>query len=334
MSIIVNKPGLFATVQDSGRFGYQRHGVVVGGAADLAAARTANILVGNEESAALLELTWTGAELQTERDCVAAVCGGDMETRLDGNHCPMWRPFLFRAGSIITLPKRRSGYRTYIAIAGGIDVPLVMDSRSTYVRAGIGGFQGRALMGGDRLSVMPLEAGTAGALLKEKLISDAMPGNWNAGHFAAVSREVTIVRAMEGSHFSMLTEASRELIQETVFTVGVQSDRMGCRLEGGGLELKAGGELLSEAVAAGTVQLPRGGKPIVLLADRQTTGGYARILAVATVDIPVFAQLMPGEKLRFELISQREAEELLLESERDFRLLKAAVKLKIRSGEA
>ncbi|MHA7967450.1 5-oxoprolinase subunit C family protein [Paenibacillus sp. CAU 1782] len=335
MSILVIKPGLFATVQDSGRFGYQRHGVVVGGAADPAAARAANILVGNHENMALLELTWTGAELQAERDYVAAICGGDMDPHLDGQACPMWRPFLLRAGSRLVFRKRISGYRSYVAIAGGIDVPLVMDSRSTYARAGVGGFQGRALMEGDRLEALPLPVGSPGARLQAQLHSGGLATTWHAGHFAAVSRDITVVRAMEGSHFGMLKQESRRLLTDSVFRVDVQSDRMGCRLEGESLELDSRQELLSEAVTAGTVQLPSGGKPIVLLADRQTTGGYARILSVATVDIPVFAQLMPGAKLRFELISHRDAEELLLESERDFKLLRAAVGLKIKeSGRA
>ncbi len=332
MSILIIKPGLFATVQDSGRFGYQRHGVVVGGSADPAAARAANILVGNDENMALLELTWAGAELEAERDYVVAICGGNMEPLLDGEVCPMWRPFLMRAGSRLLFRKAISGYRSYVAIAGGIDVPLVLDSRSTYARAGIGGFQGRALMAGDRLRALPLDEGTRGERLMAQLHSGGFATTWHAGHFAAVSRDITVVRAMEGAHFGMLKEASRRLLLDSVFRVGVQSDRMGCRLEGERLELDGSQELLSEAVTAGTVQLPSGGKPIVLLADRQTTGGYARILSVATVDIPVFAQLMPGAKLRFVLISHREAEELLLESERDFNLLKAAVGLKIREG--
>lgn len=332
MWIEVLKAGLFATVQDAGRFGYQQHGVVVGGAADLAAARTANILVGNAESMALLELTWAGAELRAEGDMAVAVCGGDMEPRLDGKPMAMWRPVLMTSGSVLSFARRRSGYRTYVAVAGGIDVPLVMGSRSTYVRAGIGGFQGRALMAGDRLGVLPVEVDSLGARLSSALQIGALSGSWHAGHFAAVSDDVTVVRAMAGTHFDRLTEASQGTLLESSFRVGVQSDRMGCRLEGEALRLADGTELLSEAVAAGTVQLPPGGKPIVLLADRQTTGGYARILQVASVDIPVFAQLMPGDDVRFELIGHREAEELLLSSERDMRLLKAAVGLKVRQS--
>lgn len=328
--ITVLKPGLQATVQDMGRFGYQKQGVVVGGAMDGSAARTANTLVGNGEGEAVLELTWTGAQLRMEEDAVIAVCGADLMPELDGEPLPMWRPVLARAGSSLAFRGCRTGFRSYVAFAGGLDLPLVMGSRSTYVRAGIGGYRGRMLQAGDQLGLQPIAAGSTAARLTAALLNGRDGGGWHAEHFAIAERETAVVRAFPGAHYHRLTDAGKRRLFGGTFTISHQSDRMGCRLEGESVHSRALGELLSEAVACGTIQLPPGGQPIVLLADRQTTGGYPRIAHVATVDIPMFAQLRPGSEVRFEPITHSEAEDLLMESERDYHLLRTAVALKFR----
>jgi antagonist of KipI len=328
--ITVLKPGLQATVQDMGRFGYQKEGVVVGGAMDGSAARTANTLVGNGENEAVLELTWTGAQLRIEEDAVLAVCGADLMPELDGEALPMWRPVLASKGSTLAFRGCRTGFRTYIAVAGGFDVPIVMGSRSTYARAGIGGYRGRMLQAGDRIGLQPIAAGSTAARLAAALLAGEGGGGWHAEHFAIAERETAIVRAFPGAHYNRLTESGKQRLFGGTFSIGHQSDRMGCRLEGERVESRDEGELLSEAVACGTVQLPPGGQPIVLLADRQTTGGYPRIAHVATVDIPMFAQLRPGASVRFESVTHTEAEGLLLASERDYHMLRTAVALKFR----
>lgn len=328
--ITVLKPGLQATVQDMGRFGYQKQGVVVGGAMDGSAARTANTLVGNGEGEAVLELTWTGAQLRIEEDAVIAVCGADLMPELDGEALPMWRPALVRAGSVVALRGCRTGFRSYVAFAGGLDVPLVMGSRSTYARAGLGGYRGRMLQAGDQLGLEPIAAGSTAARLVAAMLQGTGGGGWHAEHFAIAERDTAVVRAFPGAHYERLTESGKRNLFGGAFKIGHQSDRMGCRLEGERVDSRDEGELLSEAVACGTIQLPPGGQPIVLLADRQTTGGYPRIAHVATVDIPMFAQLRPGAEVRFEPITHAEAEGLLLASERDYHMLRTAVALKFR----
>lgn len=330
MTITVLKPGLQATVQDMGRTGYQKQGVVVGGAMDVSAARTANMLVGNAEGEAVLELTWTGASLLFEEAAVIVICGADLMPEADGEPLPMWRPVLMQAGSVVRFQGCRSGFRSYVAVAGGIDVPLIMGSRSTYVRAGIGGYLGRMLQAGDRLAVKPAAPGSTNDRLIASMLRGRTIGVWHAEHFAIAERDVAVVRAFPGAHYNRLTGQGQSQLFGGTFRIGHHSDRMGCRLEGDTVGIRAEGELLSEAVVAGTIQLPPGGSPIVLLADRQTTGGYPRIAHVATVDIPMFAQLKPGSEVRFERITHAEAERLLLESERDYRMLKTAVALKFR----
>ncbi|MDQ6422556.1 biotin-dependent carboxyltransferase family protein [Paenibacillus sp. LHD-117] len=330
MTITVLKPGLQATVQDMGRFGYQKQGVVVGGAMDVSAARAANVLVGNGEAEAVLELTWTGAQLRMEKEAIIAVCGADLMPEVDGEPVPMWRPVLVRAGAVLAFRGCRSGFRSYIALAGGIDLPPVMGSRSTYLRAGLGGYRGRMLQAGDKLEAKPFASGSLNGRLTAALLERRAPGGWHAEHFAIAERETAVVRAFPGAHYGRLTEEGKRMLFGGSFRIGHQSDRMGCRLEGERVAIRQEGELLSEAVSAGTIQLPPNGSPIVLLADRQTTGGYPRIAHVASVDIPMFAQLKPGAEVRFELITHREAESLLLASEKDFHMLRTAVALKFR----
>lgn len=333
MSIKVIRPGLLTTIQDLGRYHFQQYGVVVGGVMDSVAARAANYLVGNDGAEAVLEMTLTGTELIIEEQAVIAVCGADMSVTINGHPLPFWRPVLAIAGALIKFAAAKSGCRSYLAVAGGFDVPKVMGSRSTYLRGGIGGLEGRALRAGDVLLInKPNELSTL-ILNALQVVLDgcyAAP-NWHANHFAIAGNLVEpIIRAMPGTHYNRFTSESRQAVFSKSYRIGVHSDRMGCRLEGEKLLLSSPLELLSEAVANGTVQVPPDGNPIVLLADRQTTGGYPRIVQVASVDIPVFAQLRPGDAFRFEEITHLEAERLYLEGERDLSMLKEAIALKYK----
>jgi antagonist of KipI len=332
MSINVIRPGLLATIQDHGRFGYQKYGVLPGGAMDAGAARVANILVGNEGHEAVLEITFSGMELLIEKDMMLTVCGADMSVTASGKSLPLWRPALIRAGVVIKFGACVSGCRSYLAVAGGFDVPVVMGSRSTYLRGRIGGYEGRALRRGDRLLVNSpglLSERIQHSLYSSSRLNDsfAVP-TWHASQFAIADSLVNpIIRVMTGSHFELFTKESQTDLLSQTYQIAVQSDRMGYRLVGErNLKLAAPLDLLSEAVVNGTVQVPADGNPIVLLADRQTTGGYPRIAQVASVDIAVFAQLKPDDRFRFEAISLQEAEQLYLESEWDMRMLKAAIK--------
>lgn len=339
MSIKVIRPGLLTTIQDLGRYHFQQYGVVAAGVMDTGAARAANYLVGNDGVEAVLEMTLIGTELLIQEAVVIAVCGGDMSVTINGQPLPLWRPVLADAGVVIKFSAARSGCRSYLAVAGGFDVPEVMGSRSTYLRGVIGGFEGRTLKAGDVLLInKPNELSTRimSALLAEQAGAGFGSGcyaapNWHASHFAIAGNFAEpIIRAMPGTHYNRFTPESRQAVFSKTYRIGLQSDRMGCRLEGEKLLLNSPMEILSEAVANGTVQVPPDGNPIVLLADRQTTGGYLRIAQVASVDIPVFAQLRPCDSFRFEEVTLLEAERLYLEGERDLNVLKMAIALKYK----
>ena len=325
-------PGVLTTVQDRGRAGHQREGIPVSGAMDDLSLRLVNLLVGNDENAAALELTLIGPTLRFDERTLIALGGADVGASVDGTPIPLWRPVCVAAGSIVTAEAAVRGCRGYLAVAGGIDVPLVLGSRSTYVRAALGGVGGRALRRGD---VVPCGAPSelsrriAAAILERDTPGRVAVARWGAAatllpHLAPR----TTIRVLEGEHTHMLTPQSAEQLWTAEFRVGAQSDRMGYRLEGATLELSQPIEILSEAVAFGTIQLPPGGNPIVLMADRQTTGGYPRIGEVATVDLPLVAQLKPGDRLRFRPISLDEAQRLYLAREDDIAQARMAIALR------
>lgn len=334
MTVTIVRPGLLATVQDTGRHGYQSYGVPVGGAMDVVSLRIANWLAGNEDGAAALELTLSGACLRFDEDALIAVCGADLSPTADGRPLPQRRPVWLRRGSVVEFKARASGCRAYVAVAGGFDVPPVMGSRSTYVRGGIGGFEGRRLQPGDRLrSGTPGRAASALSAVLAKAREDggafaAVPWHVSPLVFAPLARRQGI-RIIRGAEFGRFDAASREALLRDPFVVRPQSDRMGYRLSGPALKLSEPFELLSEGVSAGTIQVPPDGQPIVLMADRQTVGGYPRIAHVATVDLTALAQTMPGEAVAFRDIGQAEAERLLIWRELGLSELKAAIRLKL-----
>jgi antagonist of KipI len=331
MRVHVIRPGLLTTVEDLGRRGYQRYGVTVGGAMDKTAARLANTLVGNPENAAVLEATLHGPDLRFEGDVLVAICGGDLAATVDGAAVPMWRPVWVRKDATIEIGHARTGCRAYVAIAGGIDVPLVLGSRSTYLRANIGGHEGRALKGGDSLPI-----GTAGAAaldtLQQLLPLDPArvmsPARWNAESYAPHYTDHPTVRVIGGMEFDWLAVHSQRALFDTAFEITPQSDRMGYRLAGPILELAEPREMFSGPVCAGTIQVPKSGQPILLLADCATTGGYPRVAHVITVDLPLVAQAKPGSRLRFQKITLEEAHMLYRAAEAAIEKLKLALALK------
>jgi antagonist of KipI len=338
MSIRVRRPGLRTTIQDLGRGGLQQYGVSVGGAMDSFAIRVANLLVGNEENAAALEMTLSGPELDFERGALIAICGGDWRPTIGGVAVPAWRPVLIVKGAVLKFHNAAAGCHAYLAVAGGFDVPVVLGSRSTYLRAGIGGLHGRALQAGDVLHVRPrcteadVTAMLAGPWLQPpqepRAQGSFVAARWFVGVDLAHDAEHPIVRVVRGSEFDWLTPESQSNFFTAEFQVTPQADRMGYRMAGPTLNLGSFHELLSEAVAAGTIQVPPNGQPIVLMADRATTGGYAKVAHVATVDLPVMAQARPGAKIRFRPISIEEAQVLYRAREAEIRKLKVALALR------
>jgi biotin-dependent carboxylase-like uncharacterized protein len=300
----VLKPGMLTLVQDLGRYGFQQYGVPVAGAMDQFSAVTANLLLGNPRSAAVLEMMMMGPELKFEFDGRIALTGGDLGPRINGQQVAMWRTLEIRTGDVLSFSGLKSGLRGYLAISGGVDVPLVMNSRSTYTKAALGGHEGRALKAGDRLTVALADAADTQGLLA--LSEDMIP---------VYAKEKTI-RVVLGPQEDSFTEKGMQTFLEGNYTVTNECDRMGYRLEGAAIEHVKGGDIISDGIAFGAVQVPGHGKPIVMMADRQTTGGYTKIAGVISVDLPKLAQAKPGDTLRFEKVSLEEAHDLIRAQER------------------
>ena len=313
MSAAVLRAGVLSTVQDLGRRGLQCYGVPVSGAMDAYSLCVANLLVGNEPSAAALEMTLDGPTLEFDADTLLAISGADLAPEIDGHAVPELRPLWVCAGAQLKFGLSRRGCRGYLAVAGGIDVPQVLASRSTYLRGRFGGFEGRALKHGDRLPIAVGE-GTRFANMHAQLA--ASKSRFVAPHWAAsahperLERDPQAIRFVPGRHWEALGSEARNLFLHTEYRVGSNSDRMGYRLEGGTLEHQDGGELPSESTVFGTIQLPPDGNPIVLMADRQTTGGYPRVGEVCSVDLSLLAQVRPGARVKFERITLAEAQRL------------------------
>ena len=336
MSFEVLRAGVLTTVQDLGRYGMQHVGVPVSGAMDAYSLRVANRLVGNDDEAAALEITLVGPLLAFHADTLVALCGGDLSPTIGGKRVPMRRPVSISRGSQLVFGECAAGCRAYLAVAGGIDVPEVLGSRSTYVRAAIGGVHGRALKSGDRLVAAKTSQHRYAKLGESPMV---VRDGFAAAHWSVqvnperFLRRPQEIRFVAGSHWETLTLAARDLFTSENFRLGSASDRMGYRLEGARLEGAVGterGTIASEAVAFGTIQLPADGNPIVLMADRQTIGGYPRIGEVASVDLSLLAQLKPGDKLAFRQISLPEAQDLLHAQEKALARISEAVKMRLQ----
>lgn len=335
MTIKVIEPGILTTIQDLGRKGFQQYGVVEGGVMDEVAVRLANIMVGNSEDEAVLELTVIGPSLIFEEDYLISICGADLSAKVDNVAVPLWRPVLVRKGSHLTFGRPKNGCRSYVAVAGGFDVPLVMNSRSTYVRGKIGGLNGRALEKGDFLKAKEIQNSQAqslfGFLRKKGDPTSFQTVNWTmTTDIRATDRKNPTLRIIKGPQFSMFTQTSQKSFLTEEYKVTPQSDRMGYRLSGKKLEVSSQHNLLSEAVTMGTIQIPNDGQPIILMSDHQTIGGYPKIGYVISVDLPALSQVMPGENVRFKEVSLSEAQSLLLQREKLMNQIKLGISLAIR----
>jgi antagonist of KipI len=334
MSLRIIRPGLLTTVQDLGRPGYQHLGVVVSGAMDALALRVANLLVGNAQGAGGLEITLLGPTIHFESDQLIALTGADLSPTLNGQPASMHRPIAVRAGTLLAFGAARAGSRAYLAVAGGLAVPLVLGSRSTYLRAGLGGWHGRALRAGDELPVG--DSTTIGQQLRELLAPTAAPRAWAAARWTPgptlcpTPRLKSLIRAMRGPEYEQFAPATQQAFWHKPFTITPAADRMGYRLFGPELRRETTAELLSSAVTFGTVQVPPGGQPIVLLGDAQTTGGYPRLAQVITADFGALAQAAPGQQLQFQEVSLAEAQALYLAQERRLRTLRRAIEWKLQ----
>jgi antagonist of KipI len=334
MNIEVLRPGLLTSIQDLGRYGYQKHGVIVSGSMDSYSLRLANLLVGNAEGEAALEITLIGPSLRIDQDVLLAITGGNLSPTVAGVAIPMWRPVYLKQGSILKFGECKTGCRSYLSIAGGYQIPEVLGSSSTYLRAGLGGFQGRALKKGDVLQSKSPHEGSLKILQQlapQSSLASFVSTAWyvGRGHIPQDSRHITI-RMMRGRQFDQFDEQSIEQLLHSAFRVTPQSDRMGYRLSGSSLKLANPKEMISEAIALGTVQVPPDGNPIILLADRQTAGGYPKIAQIAAVDVPVVAQSKPGANIWFQEISLAEGERLYLAREAAVKQLKTVIAMQLQ----
>ena len=295
-AIEILEAGLLTTVQDKGRYGYQRFGMPVAGAMDVFALRVGNALVGNDDGAAGLEMTVLGPKIRFLANTWIAVTGANLGATLDSEPMAVWQSVEVAKGSEVAFKGPEDGMRAYLAIAGGIDVPVVMGSRSTYLKAVIGGLEGRGLRPGDVLNT----SDSRSACLS-RMAPDIMAQAYGSEHE---------VRVVFGPQYGRFTQAGIDVFLGSPYKVAIQSDRMGYRLEGPVIEHGDGPDVISDGTSFGAVQVPGDGQPIVLLADRGTTGGYTKIATVINSDLYKFAQAMPGQTMSFKSVSIEEAHEI------------------------
>jgi len=308
-SITVLQPGLFTTIQDAGRWGHQDRGVPVAGPMDRRSYRLANALVGNPPDAAALEATLLGPALRMEQPVRVAITGADLSASIDGTALAVDAVRACGAGSVLRFGERRRGARAYIAFDGGIDVPPVLGSRATHVVCGLGGVEGRALKAGDRLR-----------------LGQAHPGGRTRGFSPLRIEGGARLRVMRGPQDEYFDQSAFDLLQRTRFTIEPQSNRMGYRLTAADRipnpeSRIPAGAMISDATFMGGLQVPPSGEPILLMADRQTTGGYPQIATVVTADLPLAGQLAPGDWVQFTLCTRDEAIAALREQDEALRVV-------------
>jgi antagonist of KipI len=297
----VVKPGLLTTVQDLGRYGHQASGVPVAGPMDAFSHRLANQLLGNDADAATLEITLIGPELVCESDTTIAISGAHFDVTCDDRPVPMGASFGVQAGQRIRFGRIVQGARAYLAVAGGVQTPLVLGSRATHLVSRMGGVQGRALAAGDRVPI----AANAVPRTQRKAPGLTLPTKGRA-----------LLRVVPGPQDHWFERDALKTIAGVSFRVSPSSNRMGYRLQGPPLRRVHEGELISEPVGPGAIQVPAAGEPILLMADRQTAGGYPKIGHVISADLPLAGQLAPGDFIEFVLCTRQEAVTALIARER------------------
>lgn len=309
MSFKVIKPGLFTTIQDKGRYSYQRFGMSVAGAMDFFSLRVANLLVENDPFEAALETTFLGPTLEFKEHDVIAITGGDMSPKINNRQIPMWMSVYVKPGDILSFSGVKSGLRSYIAFSRKLDVPLIMGSRSTFTRGKIGGFQGRKLAEND----------TIGYRDKELLKST---GSYVKKEYIPLYEKEVEIRVILGPQDDYFMDESLETFFKSTYTITNEADRMGYRLDGEKIIHKKGADIISDGIVFGSIQVPGHGMPIIMMADRATTGGYTKIATVITPDLSKLAQMGPGSKIYFREVSLAQASTIYKDYEDTFLKIK------------
>lgn len=300
MKLQIIHSGPLLTIQDKGRFGYLKYGIGNAGAMDQKAYKRANVLVGNTQGEAALEATVMGPEIHFTEDCICAITGADMKPMLNEVPIENNRPFLAPKDSVLRMGFTVNGCRSYIAFAGGIDVPMVMKSRSTDMKCQIGGLNGRKLQDGDELDLGKSQVEYEQILRKGEKLSPEP---------AKYEKDITVRVVMGPQEYAFSEEGLQTFLNE-IYEVTSESDRMGIRLKGDEIASKAGVDIVSDGIAEGSIQVSSNGQPIILMADHQTTGGYAKIATVISVDLPLLAQALPGSKVKFQKVELKEAQKI------------------------
>ncbi len=326
MNLIVTREGFQTTIQDLGRIGFRQFGVSSGGALDLHALRIANLLTGNAESAAGLEFTQGNIRLRFEDERILSWCGGDYEVCVASHLIPPGHSALVLSEDELSISGPRQGWRGWLAVSGGIAVPPVLGSRSTDLRANFGGLEGRALRDGDEL-LLGEQSDFARSLID--LLNERRVSSWSSpAEWSSTAKTKSVLRVIRGCDWDHFNASTHHALTSETFAVSPDSDRMGVRFNGPELHRNDDVDLVSEAVAPGTVQVPPGGQPILLLGDCQTIGGYPKIAHVITVDLSIAAQLRPEETVQFQEISLPEAHRLLFEREQELERFRIGLSLR------
>lgn len=299
----IKSAGFITSVQDAGRVGYAHYGVSASGPADSLSLRMGNLLVGNPEDAAALEMTLVGGTFEFESDGLIALSGSSFAAQIGNAEAPFWTSFPVKAGQMLTVGPSLSGARCYLCIRGGIGVPPVLGSRSTHLLTGIGGFEGRALKQGDRI---PLNSGgNVGSVPLRTINQETIGSLLGERSF----------RVTSGPQSDFFAQESLDLFLNSTYEVLEDSNRMGLRLRGPQIVGSHTGDMLTEGVSLGAIQISHDGNPIVLFVEHQTTGGYPKIANIISADLHRVGQLRPRESLRFELVSFPQARDILLAQE-------------------
>lgn len=313
MGFRVIKGGLLTTVQDLGRNGYQAQGFNVNGVMDRRAFRIANLLLDNPENEAVLECTLIGPTLEFTAPMIISITGGDFRPEINDEEVPMYTALYVAEGDVLKLGSARSGRSCYIAFSNYLKVPVVMGSRSTNLKCRIGGFKGRKLEDGDYI-----ETRITRRIYLPTFLSRTLP-------LKEYEENKATIRVILGPEEEIFSKKGIKSFLETEYTVGAEFDRMGMRLEGAYIESKRGSDIISDGIALGSIQVPSHGKPIILLADRQTTGGYGKIATVISVDLPKLVQRRMDDKIRFVAVTVEEAQRLLLLEERELQDMRKTI---------
>ncbi|MGL5436212.1 MAG: biotin-dependent carboxyltransferase family protein [Lachnospiraceae bacterium] len=295
MGILFNKGGMLTTVQDAGRFGFQQFGVSPAGPMDNRAFKIANILVGNSLSESALEVTAVGPEIYFEEANIIAVTGADLTPCINGMEIASYQAIHIGRGDVLSFGGMRNGVRAYIAFAGGLDVPVVMGSKATLIRNNLGGIEGRAIKEGDRIAFSNPK-GQLSQIDQRRMVPEQY------------DKKEIVLRVIPGPQADAFTPKGYRNFFWHGAVISPEFDRMGCRLECEPIEHQGDGNIITDGIAFGAIQIPPSGQPIIMLADRQSTGGYPKIGTVASVDLPLLAQAFPGCKVRFIEVSVETAQ--------------------------